>query len=219
MGAGRYPVNLDLAGRPVLVVGGGQVASRKVAGLLEAGAVVSVVSPRAVAEIVDDPDVRWYSREYQRGEVASYRLAIAATDDPEVNALVAADGERSGVFVNSADDPSNCSFTLPAVARSGDVQVAISTSGRSPALARWLRRRLERELRSGYDQLLDLLAEVRAEARQAFGTSEVHGWDAALDDGLLDLVRTGQIETARADLRGRLGLMSVPSPAITEPAR
>jgi precorrin-2 dehydrogenase/sirohydrochlorin ferrochelatase len=219
MGAGGYPVNLDLTGRPVLVVGGGRVASRKVAGLLAAGAVVSVVSPRAVAEIVDDPDVRWYNREYQRGEVASYRLAIAATDDPQVNALVAVDGERSGVFVNSADDPANCSFTLPAVARSGDVQVAVSTNGRSPALARWLRRRFERELTSGYDKLLDLLAEVRVEARQALGTSEVRGWDAALDDGLLDLVRTGQIETARADLRGRLGLNSVPSPAIPEPAR
>ena len=201
-----YAVNLDLRGRPVLVVGGGHVAARKVAGLLKAGAIVTVVSPRAVPEITDDPDVRWFQRKYQRGEVASYRLGITATDDPAVNRQVAVDGDTAGVFVNSADDPDNCSFTLPAVARHGDLQVAISTNGRSPGLARWLRRRYERELSGGYDQLLDLLAETRVEARAAFGTSEVDGWDDALDADLLGLVRAGRIENARAVLREALGL-------------
>lgn len=201
-----YAVNLDLTARPVLVVGGGPVAARKVAGLLRAGAAVTVVSPRAVREITDDPDVRWFQRPYQRGEVASYRLAITATDDTEVNRQVAADGDTAGVFVNSADDPENCSFTLPAVARHGDLQVAISTNGRSPGLARWLRRRYERELSGGYDQLLELLTETRVEARDAFGTSEVDGWDDALDADLLGLVRSGRIEEARAVLREALGL-------------
>jgi precorrin-2 dehydrogenase/sirohydrochlorin ferrochelatase len=150
--------------------------------------------------------VRWHRRGYRRGEVASYRLGVTATDDPDVNALVAADGERSNVFVNAADDPANCSFTLPAVARSGDLQIAISTNGRSPALASWLRRELEREVASGHAQLLDLLTEVREETRSTFGTSEIAGWDAALDDGLLDLVRSGRIEAARASLRRHLGL-------------
>lgn len=206
-----YAVNLDLTGRPVLVVGGGPVAARKIAGLLRAGAIVTAVAPEAVAEIADDPDVRWFPRPYQRGEIASYRLGITATDDPEVNAQVAADADTAGVFVNSADDPENCSFTLPAVARHGDLQVAISTNGRSPGLARWLRRRYERELSGGYDQLLDLLAETRAEARAAFGTSEISGWDDALDADLLGLVRSGRIEAARAMLRESLGLTDVPS--------
>jgi precorrin-2 dehydrogenase/sirohydrochlorin ferrochelatase len=201
-----YAVNLDLTGRPVLVVGGGPVAARKVRGLLSAGAAVTVVAPEAVIEIADDPDVRWFRRRYQRGEVASYRLGITATDDPDVNALVASDGDAAGIFVNSADDPANCSFTLPAVARQGDLQVAISTGGRSPGLARWLRRRYERELSAGYDQLLDLLAETRAEAREVLGTSEIDGWDDALDADLLGLVRSGRIEDARAVLRGSLGL-------------
>ncbi|MEZ5247422.1 MAG: bifunctional precorrin-2 dehydrogenase/sirohydrochlorin ferrochelatase [Acidimicrobiales bacterium] len=201
-----YPVNLDLSGRPVLVVGGGPVAARKVAGLLRAGAAVTVVAPDAVSDIADDPDVRWFARPYQRGEVASYRLGITATSDPLVNAQVAADGETAGIFVNSADDPANCTFTLPAVARHGDLQVAISTNGRSPGLARWLRRRYERELSGGYDQLLDLLSETRAEARATFGTSEVEGWDDALDADLLGLVRTGRIEDARAVLRTSLGI-------------
>lgn len=201
-----YAVNLDLTGRPVLVVGAGPVAARKVAGLLRAGAAVTVVSPDAVPEIADDPDVRWFRRPYQRGEVASYRLTITATSDPAVNALAAADGDTAGIFVNSADDPENCSFTLPAVARHGDLQVAISTNGRSPGLARWLRRSYERELSGGYDQLLDLLSETRIEARAAFGTSEISGWDDALDADLLGLVRAGRIEDARTMLRESLGL-------------
>jgi precorrin-2 dehydrogenase/sirohydrochlorin ferrochelatase len=201
-----YAVNLDLSGRPALVGGGGRVAARKVTGLLRAGADVTVVSPTAGPEIADDPDVRWFQRPYQRGEVASYRLAITATDDADVNAQVASDADSAGVFVNSADDPANCSFTLPAVARRGDVQVAISTNGRSPALSRWLRRRYERELSAGYDQLLDLLSEVRAEVRAAKGTSEVAGWDDALDADLLGLVRSGRINDARTVLLDSLGI-------------
>ena len=208
-----FAVNLDLEGRPVLVVGGGTVAARKVDGLRRAGAHVTVVAPEAVPDIADDPDVRWFPRPYQRGELASYRLGVTATDDPDVNALVATDGERAGVFVNAADDPENCSFTLPSIARAGDLQVAVSTNGRSPALSAWLRRRIEREIAAGHDQLLDLLAEARDEARAAFGTSEIDGWDAALDDGLLELVRAGRIEAARATLRAHLGLTADVAPS------
>jgi precorrin-2 dehydrogenase/sirohydrochlorin ferrochelatase len=204
-----YAVNLDLRGLSVLVVGGGPVAARKVSGLLRSGAVVSVVAPTTVPEISEDPDVRWFERPYQRGEIASYRLGITATNDTAVNARVAADADTAGIFVNSADDPDNCSFTLPAVARQGDVQVAISTNGRSPALARWLRRQYERELSAGYDQLLDLLAEVRAETRSLLGTSEIKGWDDALDADLLGLVRSGRIEDARAMLRDSLRLDTI----------
>ena len=201
-----FPVNLSLAEKPVLVVGGGPVAARKAAGLVRAQARVTVVAPRAVDEIADDPDVRWQRRPYRRGEAASYRLVVTATDDPAVNAQVHHDAEAANVFVNSADDPANCTFTLPAVVRRGDVQIAVSTNGRSPAMARWLRRRLDRDLGSGYSALLDLLAEVRAEAKTVHGTSEVPGWDDALDDGLLDLVRAGRTAEARARLRHCLGL-------------
>ncbi|MFT5201885.1 MAG: precorrin-2 dehydrogenase/sirohydrochlorin ferrochelatase [Candidatus Aldehydirespiratoraceae bacterium] len=204
-----YAVNLDLRGLSVLVVGGGPVAARKVSGLLRSGAVVSVVAPNAVPDISEDPDVRWFERPYQRGEIASYRLGITATNDAAVNAQVAADADTAGIFVNSADDPDNCSFTLPAVARRGDVQLAISTNGRSPALASWLRRQYERELSAGYDQLLDLLAEVRTETRTLLGTSEIKGWDDALDADLLGLVRSGRIEDARAILRESLGLDTI----------
>ncbi len=110
-----YPVNLDLTGQRVLVVGAGAVAARKVAGALAAGAVVTVVAPDAVAELAEHPDVRWHRRDYRRGEAASYRLVFTATDNAAVNAQVARDCRAANVFVNSADDPANCTFTLPSV--------------------------------------------------------------------------------------------------------
>lgn len=201
-----YPVNLELSGRAVLVVGAGMVAARKVAGLLAAAAKVTVVAPHAVDEIRHNPEVHWLARPYQQGEVAHYRLAITATDDPEVNALVRKDGDQANIFVNSADDPINCSFTLPAVARHNDLQITISTGGRSPGLARWLRQQFEAQIANGYNELLDLLAEVRSEAQASFGTSEIKGWDEALNDGLLDLVQQNRIQDARARLYHHLGL-------------
>ncbi|NNE74878.1 MAG: bifunctional precorrin-2 dehydrogenase/sirohydrochlorin ferrochelatase [Acidimicrobiales bacterium] len=201
-----YPVHLVLDGKPVLVVGGGNVALRKVAGLLVSGAAVTVVAPRIRPELIDNPGLTTIERPYQRGEVASYRLAITCTDDAAVNEQVFRDGETAGVWVNSADDPVNCGFTLPAVARQGDLAISISTTGRSPALAMWLRRRFEREFDHNYAELLGVLADVRAEARAELGTSEVSGWIEALDAGLLDLVVRGDHEMARNLIRNRLGL-------------
>ena len=201
-----YPVNLCLDGQPVLVVGGGPVAARKVETLLRAGAFVTVVAPAAVDAISEHPEVAWHRRTYRSDESRAYRLVVTATSDPAVNAQVAADCQAANVFVNSADDPANCTFTLPSVTRRGDLQVAVSTAGRSPALARWLRKRIEREIDSGYATLLELLAETREEAKAAFHTSEVPGWEAALDSGLLELVRVGRTVEARSLLRRHLGL-------------
>lgn len=201
-----YPVNLDLWGKRVLVVGGGPVAARKVAGLLTAGAAVTVVAPDAVSEIAEDPDVRWHQRPYRRGEVASYRLAITATDDPDVNRQVARDGDAANVLVNSADDPANCSFILPAVVRRGDLQLTVSTNGRSPAFASWARRRLEQTFTDTHARLLELLSEVRDEVKATHGTTEVPGWELAIDDDLIDLVAAGDVDEARARVRSSLGL-------------
>lgn len=201
-----YAVNLELTGQRVLVVGGGAVAARKVRGLLQVGAVVTVVAPDAVADLADDPDVRWHQREYRRGEAASYRLVFTATDDAKVNAQVARDCRAANVFVNSADDPGNCSFTLPAVVQRGNLQLAVSTNGRSPAFARWVRSKLEAEYTDVHARLLDLLAEVRSEARSRFGTSELPGWSDVLDDDLFDAVAAGRDGEARARVRAALGL-------------
>ncbi len=204
----HYPVNLELRDQPVLVVGGGAVAARKVAGLLEAGAAVTVVAPYAVAELRDNASLRWHERAYQRGEAASYRVVITATDDPAVNAQVARDARATGVPVNSADDPANCSFTLPALVRKGDIQITVSTAGRSPALAAWLKTRIEAVVHDTYVDLLDLLAETRAELHLAGRSTESPAWRRALDSGLPDLVAQGRIDEARALLHAQLALDS-----------
>jgi len=136
--------------------------------------------------------------------VADYRLAIAATDDPAVNRAVYDDGERAGVWVNSADDPASCSFTLPAVVRRGPVTAAVSTGGRSPALASWLRAKLEAEIGPEYEVLAELLAAERAELKRAGRSTETVDWKRALDSDMLHLIQTGQIERARERLQACL---------------
>ena len=204
VGSPQYPVNLILAGRRCLVVGGGRVAAGKVAGLLAAEAEVVVVAPEVVAEIDERAGVTVVRRPYRAGEAGDYRLVITATDDPAVNRQVRLDGEARGVWVNSADDPANCSFTLPAVVRQGPIMVTVATGGHSPALATWLRRHVERELDGSYALLLDLLAERRAELQRAGIPTEGASWQEALDSGIIDLVRTGQIDQARERLQACL---------------
>lgn len=203
-----YPAVLDLSGRRALVVGGGTVAAHKVAGLADAGAVVTVVAPSAIDAIAGDPRVRWHPRPYRRGEVASYRVAITATDDPSVNRQVAIDGDAANVFVNAADDPQNCTFILPSVVKRGDLQISVSTNGRSPAMARWARRRLEDLFTETHARALDLASEVRDEARSTYGTSEVIGWDEAFDVDLFELVAAGDLDAARERLRAAIGLVA-----------
>jgi precorrin-2 dehydrogenase/sirohydrochlorin ferrochelatase len=194
----QYPVNLDLAGVPVVVVGGGNVAARKVRGLLECGARVTVVAPEAVPELADHPQVRWQQRPYRRGEVASYRLAITATGQPDVDGQVYRDAQATGIPVNSADDPAHCSFTLPAIVRRGELQITVSTQGRSPAFASWLRREIEARLTNDLEAAFDLVTEVRDELRASGRSSEHPGWQRAFDDGLVRLVAEGRRDDARA---------------------
>jgi precorrin-2 dehydrogenase / sirohydrochlorin ferrochelatase len=210
----HYLVSMDLVDVPCLVVGGGPVAARKIEGLVEAGAVITVVAPTVVAEIRDHPRVRWHEREYRRGEVASYRLAITATGVPAVDGQVAHDARAAGVPVNSADDPANCTFTLPAIARNGDIQVAVATAGRSPALASWLRSRIEAALDDSLLDLLDLLASTRGEMRDAGLPTELPGWRRALEGDLPALVADGRLDEARALLRRELDLHRSSDPAL-----
>lgn len=180
-----YPVFLDLAGVRVLVVGGGRVALRKAGGLAEAGAAVTVVAPEVVAELAALA-VEVERRAYAAGEAGGYQLVITATDDPSVNAQVAADATAARVWVNSADDPDNCSFILPAIARRGPVTVAVSTGGASPALAGHLRTQIEQDvLTPAVEGAARELASQRAEIHAAGGSTEDVPWAervrAALD--------------------------------------
>ncbi len=186
--APSYPVMLRLDGVAVLLVGGGPIAARKLEGLLAAGAVVTVVAPSLVAEIAASP-ARLERRGYRAGEAAGYRLVMTATGVADVDRQVADDATTNGVWVNSADDPANCSFTLPAVERRGAVTLAVSTDGRSPALAGWLRDELAAALPAGVDRAAEDLARQRAGIRAAGESTETIDWSgrirAALDAAAL----------------------------------
>jgi precorrin-2 dehydrogenase/sirohydrochlorin ferrochelatase len=197
----QYPVNLVLDGRACLVVGGGKVALRKVEGLVACGARVKVVAPRIAEELRRVPGVTCDERPWDPADMDGMWLVIAATDDPSVNRAVYEAGERAGIWVNGADDPANCAFTLPSVVRRGDLQVAVSTGGRSPALATWLRRRLEGEIGPEYADLLDLLADERDGLKAAGRSTEGLDWNSALDSDMLGLIRTGDLAHARERLQ------------------
>ena len=141
-----YPVNLCLDTLPVLVVGAGRVALRKVKGLLEAGAEVTVVGPEVEPELVEmarEGRIELFKRSYESGEATSYRLAFAATGDQKVDWLVSYDAATASVFVNVADVPDRCNFYLPAVVKRGGLQISINTDGMAPFASRRLRERLE----------------------------------------------------------------------------
>jgi siroheme synthase-like protein len=189
-------VALVLAGRPVLVVGGGPVAARKVAGLRAAGAAVTVVAPDIRPEIEADPGVTVARRPYRAGDAARFRLVVTATGVPAVDRAVAAEAEAAGVWCNSADDPEACTFLLPAVHRDGAVTLAVSTAGSSPALAGWLRDRAAAALAPGTGELARLLARARADLVARGRPTSALDWAGLLAGPLPDLVAAGRTDEA-----------------------
>jgi precorrin-2 dehydrogenase/sirohydrochlorin ferrochelatase len=184
-----------------VVVGGGIVANRKVAGLLDAGAFVQVISPELCPELASAArrgDIQVIRREYQGGDLQGARLAIAATGDPQVNARIARDGQACGCLVNVVDDPQHSDFILPAVVRRGEMTIAISTGGASPALAHCLRERLEQEIDPGYGELARLLAETRPELLVRFKTSSdrLAAVRSLLESGMLAMLEDQGYEAA-----------------------
>ncbi len=203
-----YPVFLDLAGKRVLVVGGGNIAHQKMANLLKAGAKVTVISPELNEEmsaLAAGGKFRHVHRPYQLGDIEGHFLAFVATDDRSANESIWREGRERGVLVNAVDDPPNCDFIMPGIAQRGDLIVAVSTSGRSPAMARKLREELEAFLTEDYLQMLDLAAEVRSELREKGVMVDADVWNAALDDVLRGLLASGRRDDARQRLLRGLG--------------
>lgn len=177
----QYPVSLDLTGVAVLVVGAGPVAVRKVAGLVVAGARVRVVAP----DVSDQLDMATIDelrrRPYEPADLDGVRLVVTATGDAGVDARVAADATAAGIWVNAADQPADCTFILPAIARNGPLSIAVSTDGASPALARRLRDRAGELLTDEVVALAADLATRRAAVRAAGGSTEDVDWSGLID--------------------------------------
>ncbi len=204
-----YPIFLELKGKPCLVVGGGQVAARKVEGLLAAGARVTVVSPKLepdLSKLKAERRIAHVDKQYQRVDLKGYAVVIAATDDATTNERVASDARRDDVPVNVVDEPAMCDFIVPSVVRRGDVVLAISTGGLSPALARWLRQQMESYLSEDFDRLVQLLAEVRLELRERGVSVPAKAWQDAIDSGLRDLLASGRRNEAKKRLLSSLGV-------------
>lgn len=205
---GYYPVALDLTGRSVLVIGAGAVGERKVDGLLAAAAHVTVIGPRPtarVAVLADQGRIRHLARDYRAGDLDGHDLAFVAVDDEAVSRAVAAEARARRVWVNAADDPTRCDFILPSVLRRGDLVIAVTTGGASPALARAVREGLEGVITEEYGELTALVAEVRRDLRRHAGNSDAATWRRALDDDLRRLLREGRGDEARRRLRECLG--------------
>ena len=164
-----FPVMLDLAGRPVLLVGAGRVALRKAGQLLACGARITVLAPE-IDPGFDALDVTIERRAFAAGDTDGFRLVVTATGDRRVDQAIFDEADARGIWINSADDPQRCSFILPAVHRQGPITVSVSTAGSSPALASWLRAELGALIGPEFADLAADLAAERA-AVQATGAS------------------------------------------------
>jgi siroheme synthase-like protein len=202
-----YPVNLLIRGRRCVVVGGGRIAARKIQTLLEAGAIVHVVAPELVDELRvarDEGRVTVAERPFEPADLDGAWLATAATSTAAVNRAVFEAGDARRVWVNAADDPSNCSFTLMSVVRQGDLVVTVGTGGRSPALATYLKDHVAQEMGPEWAALLELLSEAREDLRAGGTSSEIVDWRRALDSGMLELIRGGRTAEAKELLQACL---------------
>lgn len=169
-----FPAFLDLRGRRCLVVGGGEIGERKTHALLDCGARVTIVSPSVttrLAALAASGRLVHRARPFRRSDPRGCALAVAATGDPRVDRMVAAAARRWRALVNVVDRPQHCDFIVPAVLRRGELQIAVSTGGRSPAIAREIRRRLERFFGPEYGELISRAGEARNRARAKARTS------------------------------------------------
>lgn len=172
-----YPVNLDIQNRKCLVVGGGDVGTRKVMTLLECGATVVVVSPAVTAkieELSNNALIKLEKRGFKPTDLHQMFLVVGATNNPELNRQIHTGAERLGMLCNIADRPEVCNFILPAIVNRGDLIIAISTSGKSPAFAKKIRKDLEKEFGTEYEEFLKLMGRIRNKLLSQDHEPEVH---------------------------------------------
>ena len=217
-----YPVYLNLENRRCVIIGGGGVAEGKIARLRESGAVIGVVSPDAtpgIRQMAADGLLRWEPRPYRPGDLEDAFIAIAATNDREVNRAIYKEAEARGVMLNAVDDPPNCSFIAPSIVQRGPVTVAISTGGASPALARKLRESLQASGDLAWADLAGVMAAARARLRQQGLLTAVdpEKWQACITPELLQMAQNGQeAEALEMLLNGLTGGLTTENTESTE---
>ena len=202
---GSYPIALaQLQSARCVVIGGGEVAARKVDGLRAAGARPVVISPRlckALQQQAAAGKIESICKEYNTGDLAGARLVIAATDDPATNEAVWQEAQMIGCLVNVVDDPAHCNFHVPATVRRGALAISISTGGSSPLLAGRIRQELEQQYDAAYEPYLALLADLRpvVQSQVPDPATRKTVWEALLNSEIFELLQSGEAETARQD--------------------
>ena len=201
-----YPINLQLTDCQVLVVGGGQVAERKINTLVASQAAVTVISPEltpGLQVLVKSGTIRWCQRTFEAGDTEPFFLVFCTANRREVNQSVAREARERGKLVNVADGPEEGNFSLPAQVRRGDLLLTVSTGGQSPALVRKLRQELAERYGPEYEELLLLLGRIREEMKEHFATSRERElfWRSALTDEVLGELRSGNLKEAEEQIR------------------
>jgi len=203
-----YPIFLNIQGKRSIVIGGGNVALRKIKMLLECGAKVTVISPaprREISKLSEERTIRLMERVYKASDLKDAVIAFVCTDAKRVNRKAADEARKAGVFVNVADDPERSDFIIPSFFRRGNLTVAVSTSGASPALAKKIRARLEKSLGMEYASLLSLIGEVRSRIKREGYIVDAETWQGVLDiDLLIRLVKVGSRKKAKTLLLQKL---------------
>ena len=203
-----YPVFLNLRDRRCVVIGGGMVALQKVKMLLNCGASVTVVSPKPhpdIAELSKKKAIHLILRDYEPGDLQGATIAIATTNVEKINRRVAHEAKKNGILVNVADNLRSSDFIIPSSFRRGNLTVAVSTAGMSPAFAKKIRMRLEKSLGEEYGSLLSLISEVRSALKEKGCTVDGEAWQKALDlNSLIRLIHKGQRKKTKANLIRKL---------------
>lgn len=205
-----YPIHLDIKNRNCLVVGGGAVGTRKAITLLNCGANVTVVSPEATEQLLEleqTDSIILKKRAYRSTDLDGMFLVIGATNNDTLNRQISNDAERQNTLCNIADRPEECNFILPSIVHRGDLVITVSTSGKSPALAKKLRESLENQFGEEYDHFLKLMGAIRKKLLRQSRHPEAHKhlFNHLIDNGLLEMIRAGRKQDIDRLLRDTLG--------------
>jgi precorrin-2 dehydrogenase/sirohydrochlorin ferrochelatase len=205
-----YPINLDIKNRNCLIVGGGAVGTRKVNTLLECGARVTVVSPEPTPQLTrlaSEGSITLEKRDYRSDDITGMFLVIGATDDESLNHQISKDAEQAHILCNIADRPEVCNFILPSIVRRGDLVITISTSGKSPALAKHLRQKLETQFGREYADFLLLMGAIRQKLLNQAHEPETHKavFNQLINSDLIQLMQAGKTKEINSLLYKILG--------------
>lgn len=201
-----FPININLQNQQCVVIGGGQVAERKVSNLLLYEAAITVVSPwvgKGIEILAEQGSIIWKQRNFKDEDLLDTFLVFIATDDNNTNQYISRLCRRKGILVNAVDDPPNCDFYVPAVVRRGSLTVSISTEGKSPLFAKKLRQELEKTITEAHGMLVDLLGEQRETIKAQIDDIETRQkvFKALVDLDVLELLAVGEEDKARERMR------------------